>query len=503
MSDIRSGTGNVAGMLWSAAERSPGKAAVIERDQTATYAEVRERASGIAASLVALGVNPGDRVCLFLERGIEAVAAWFGVQACGAIIVVLNETLRPRQVEYAVSHSGASVVISSAALLQRQHRKVETAAAFLLVESIPSGSFASPVDRSAGDAAQITYTSGSTGMPKGVVGTHGNIWSVISTVATYLGLRASDRLAGVLPISGVYGANQMLCATLVEGTFIVPKSPLMNQVASELRQAEATVLAAVPPLWVQLLAAPGFAAEPIPSLRILQNAGGHLPPAVAQQIRQAQPQARLFLQYGMTEVFRSTYLSPDDLDARPGSMGRPIDGCEILVVREDNTLCEVDEVGELVHCGPTVTQGYWNDPDRTAEVFRTHPVDSTKTAVYSGDMVRRDRDGFLYFVARRDRMIKTLGYRVGPDEILDVLYASKHITEGVVTSADDADRGQRIVAYVVLAPGSSLKDVTNFCRAELPRYMQPAEIVAVDDLPRLPNGKHDVAALRKRAGASS
>jgi acyl-coenzyme A synthetase/AMP-(fatty) acid ligase len=185
-------------------------------------------------------------------------------------------------------------------------------------------------------------------------------------------------------------------------------------------------------------------------------------------------------------------------------MGVPIEGSEILVVREDNTLCEADEVGELVHCGPTVTLGYWNDPERTAEVFRPHPVaGEARRAVYSGDMVRRDRDGFLYFVGRRDRMIKTLGYRVGPDEILDVLYASDRILEGVVTATDDADRGMRIVAFVVLAPDATVKDVVSFCRAELPRYMQPAEVIALSELPRLPNGKHDVLALKQRAGASS
>jgi acyl-CoA synthetase (AMP-forming)/AMP-acid ligase II len=496
--------GNVARMLWSAADRNPDRAAIVERERSVPYAALRDRAGGIAAALVSAGVRPGDRVALFLERGIDSVACWFGVEAAGGVVVVLNEMLRPRQVEYAVRHSDAKVLISSRTVLARQHRALDTGAQQLEIDSLDSSTVAAPVERHGGDAAQITYTSGSTGMPKGVVGTHGNIWSVIGTVAGYLDLVESDRLAGILPISGVYGANQMLCSAFVGGTLIVPKSPIMNQVATELREAQATVLAAVPPLWMQLLAAPEFAARPLPSLRILQNAGGHLPPAVVKQLRQAQPQARLFLQYGMTEVFRSTYLPPDEIDRRPGSMGVPIEGSEILVVREDNTLCEADEVGELVHCGPTVTLGYWNDPERTAEVFRPHPVaGEARRAVYSGDMVRRDRDGFLYFVGRRDRMIKTLGYRVGPDEILDVLYASDRILEGVVTATDDADRGMRIVAFVVLAPDATVKDVVSFCRAELPRYMQPAEVIALSELPRLPNGKHDVLALKQRAGASS
>jgi acyl-coenzyme A synthetase/AMP-(fatty) acid ligase len=290
---------------------------------------------------------------------------------------------------------------------------------------------------------------------------------------------------------------------LTGATLVVPKSPLMNQIAAELRDAQATVLAAVPPLWMQLLQAPGFTAEPMPSLRILQNAGGHLAPAAVKQLCGLQPQARLFLQYGMTEVFRSTYLPPEEVDRKPGCMGRAMSGTEIMVVRDDDTLCVAGEVGELVHAGPTVTQGYWNDPARTADVYRPHPVKpDAPPVVYSGDMVRLDEDGYFHFVGRRDRMIKTLGYRVGPDEVLDVLYASDQIREGIVTALEDSERGMRIVAYVVLKENGSLTDLKKFCRAELPRYMQPNEIAALTEIPTLPNGKHDLATLRENAGAT-
>jgi acyl-CoA synthetase (AMP-forming)/AMP-acid ligase II len=483
-------------MLWATADRLPDKPAVIERGRTVTYAELRARAGAIALELVDAGVEPSDRVVVQLERGIDAVAAYFGVLAAGAVAVVLNETLRPRQVEYALSHSG--VLLTSSELQSRVHRDVETTARVLHVEMIGDTEQFRPAPKVSSSRAQITYTSGATGMPKGVVASHGNVWAAIETVAGYLGIVETDRIAGMLPISGVYGANQMQCAVLTGATLIVPKSPLMNQVAAELREAGATVLAAVPPLWMQLLQAPGFTSEPMPSLRILQNAGGHLAPAAVSELRALQPQAGIFLQYGMTEVFRSTFLLPQEVDVRPGSMGRAMAGAEILVVREDDTLCDAGEVGELVHAGPTVTEGYWNEPDRTAEVYRPHPLKSDGTrAVYSGDMVRRDEDGYFHFVGRRDRMIKTLGYRVGPDEVLDVLYASGQIQEGIVTAVEDADRGMRIVAYVVLKDSGSIGDLKKFCRAELPRYMQPNEIAARTELPKLPNGKHDLAALRE------
>lgn len=494
--------GNVAAMLWSSAERRGDWPAVVERERTVDYRALRARAGAIARALEANGVVPGDRVVILLERGVDAVASYFGVLAVGGLAVVLNEMLRPRQVEYVLGQSGAKVLLTSAAMRMRVHRDVKTDVPVVELDDVAAEAEFEPVPRASDDAAQITYTSGSTGMPKGVVASHGNVWAAIGTVADYLGIREDDRLAGLLPISGVYGANQMLCAVLRGATLIVPKSPIMNQIVAELRDAGATVLAAVPPLWMQLLNASAFTSAPLPSLRILQNAGGHLAPAAVHRLNAAQPQAGIYLQYGMTEVFRSTFLPPDEVARRPDSMGRAMAGAELLVVREDGSLCAVGEVGELVHSGPTVTLGYWDEPARTAEVYRPHPVEgAARRAVYSGDMVRRDEDGFLYFVGRRDRMIKTLGYRVGPDEILDVLYASEQIREGLVAAEEDADRGQRIVAYVTLRESGALRALEQFCKAELPRYMQPAQIRVLDDLPKLPNGKHDLLTLQQHVAA--
>jgi acyl-CoA synthetase (AMP-forming)/AMP-acid ligase II len=482
-------------MLARASVRNASKTAVVERERASSYADLEARAGAVAHALVSAGVEPGDRVVVLLDRGADAVASYFGVLAAGGVVVMLNAALRPRQIEYALSHSGARAFVTSSAILVRMHRDIVTDAAVLDLDALPGAAPFEPVEVDDRDPAQITYTSGSSGMPKGVVASHANVWAAIRIVAGYLDLQESDQIAGLLPPSGVYGANQVLCSVFVGATLVVPTSPLMNQIAAELREAETTVLAAVPPLWLQLIQAPGFAAERIPSLRILQNAGGHLAPAAVRQLRALQPQARIFLQYGMTEVFRSSYLPPEEIDRLPGSMGRPMPETEILVVRDDGSVCDVDEVGELVHCGPTVTDGYWNDPERTSLVYRPHPVTGEGRVVHSGDMVRSDAEGFLHFVGRRDRMIKTLGYRVGPDEILDVLYASGEIEEGAVTALEDADRGQGVVAYVVLKSEGSVKALRNFCRAELPRYMQPTRFVELSELPKLPNGKHDFNAL--------
>lgn len=493
---------NAAQILWDSADRQGQRVAIRERDRSIGYGDLRGRAAAVAVHLREMGVAQGDRVVVFLERGVDAAAAYFGVWAAGGVAVVVNDTVRARQLEYVVSHCEARILLTSSELLGRLNRPLQIAAEIVHIAELPSSAEADPVWLHADEPSQITYTSGSTGLPKGVVASHGNVIAAIGTVADYLGLREDDRIASILPFSSVYGANQLLCAMQVGAELYIETSPVANQIASGLRDAKVSVLAGVPALWVQLLAAPAFRDQPIPSLRILQNAGGHLPPAAGRRLRESQPQAGIVLQYGMTEVFRSTFLPPKEFELRPGSMGRAMPGTEILVVREDLCECAPGEVGELVHSGPTVTLGYWNDPERTSKVFRPHPFRSeVERVVFSGDMVRRDEDGYLHYVGRRDRMIKSLGFRVGPDEILDVLHASGEITDGVVTAVPDTRRGEAIIAFVVLKDGGDLRALTQFARLELPRYMHPARYEVRESLPRMPNGKHDVMALQREAAA--
>jgi acyl-coenzyme A synthetase/AMP-(fatty) acid ligase len=428
----------------------------------------------------------------------------FGVLAVGGVATVVNERNRPRQIEHVLRHSMAHTLVTKKEMLDRQPRPLETEASVLDVSSFPTRGELEPVGRVSGDLAQIIYTSGSTGLPKGVAFSHGALHAGVDAVAGYLELQASDRIASLLPFSSVYGLNQLLCAINVRAALLIEQSPLPHQIVANLRQLGVTVLAGVPPLWLQLLSVPAFVSEPIETLRILQNAGGHLPHHAVHGIRQAQPHARLFLQYGQTETFRGTFLPPEDVDVRPTSMGRAIPSVEILVLRDDGTPCEPGEVGELVHRGPTLASGYWNDPEATETTFRPCPCRPIGTpagerAVFSGDMVKRDEQGFLYFVSRRDRLIKTLGFRVGPDEISDVLFASGEISECVVTTEADPQRGERIVAFVILSHGGSLGTLSQFIRSELPRHMQPARVQALDVMPRMPSGKYDLAALR--AGA--
>lgn len=498
---------NIACMLWSAATLAPTKTAVIDAECRTDYASLRDRAAAIAMGLSAAGIAPGDRVGILLERSAEAAAAFFGVAATGAIAVVLNESLRIRQIEHVLRHSEATLLLTSAELRARWHRAPDVATRTLDVESIPNGADFPPHARVGEDVAQIIYTSGSTGMPKGVTVCHANLWAGMSSVSQYLCTTSDDRIASVLPFSFDYGFNQLLQAVGNVATLVIERSPMPATIVETLRREGVTMLAAVPPLWLQLLRVPDFAGA-IPSLRALTNSGGRLPLEAVRALRRGQPQAALYLMYGLTEAFRATYLDPAQVDRRPDSIGRAIPGCEIHVLREDGTPCGVDEVGELVQRGPTVAAGYWNDPEATARVFRPNPLRPPGTpdrerVVHSGDLVRRDAEGLLVFVGRRDALIKSLGFRVSPDEVVEALHASGEVVEAAVTPEPDADRGEAIVAWVVLRPEGSAQRLARFCRAEMPRHLQPKRIETLERLPRLGSGKFDLAALRARGAAGS
>jgi acyl-CoA synthetase (AMP-forming)/AMP-acid ligase II len=494
----------VTDLLWDAAAAAVDRPAIEMSGQTTTYAELRGRASSVAAALVDRGVKSGDRVAILAERGPEAVVAYFGALAAGAVAIVVNERSRPRQVEYVLRRSTARVLLTSHALLAEYPRALETDAEVIDIATIAVERNLEWSPRPPGDAgiAQIIFTSGSTGLPKGVVFSHRAMLAAIEMVAGYLELRNDERIFSLLPFSSVYGLNQLLCSIWTKSTLVVSISSLAAKIVAEAREQRVTVIAGVPPLWLQLIATPAFGAEPIESLRVLQNAGGHLPVDAVRQLRAAQPHARLFLQYGMTETFRSTFLAPHEVDSHPDSMGREVPGASISIVGDDGEPCAPGEIGELVFSGPTTAEGYWEDEELTATIFRTSREGAgvAGRAVHSGDLVRRDSEGLLYYVSRRDRMIKSLGFRIGPDEIVDVLYASGDILETAIATEPDPIRGERIIAYVVLRPGASKRHLEQFARFELPRHMQPARIEVREALPRLTSGKYDMNALRDVQG---
>jgi acyl-CoA synthetase (AMP-forming)/AMP-acid ligase II len=473
---------------------------LVHGAEQTSFAELTRRAAGVTLAMHDAGVAPGD-VCAVLAKGArDAAAAFFAVLGVGATGINVNELYRPRQIEFVLNHSRARALLVSREVLSSLPRPLVTTADIIVLEDIAATNTEfSPVACDPGAPAQITYTSGSTGRPKGVLMSHANLWAGVRVVASYLGLRADDRIAGVLPFSFVYGFNQLTTTLWVGATLVVERSTLPQDIVATLRRERVTVLAAVPPLWQQLLGIAVFRDQPLEHLRIVTNAGGRLPPSSVRDLRRAQPQARLFLMYGLTEVFRSTFLPPEEVDSHPDSMGRAIPESVVYVRNDEGKEAKPGEVGELLHGGPSVAIGYFEDPEGTAAVFRPNPFfrpGEPTRVVFSGDLVRRDDEGRLYYVARRDRMIKTLGFRVSPDEICDVIQASGLVTEAAVVTEPDPQRGERIVACIVMGAGADLDHLRRFCGIELPRYMQPARYVCLTAIPRNPSGKYDLLQLK-------
>jgi acyl-CoA ligase (AMP-forming) (exosortase A-associated) len=316
------------------------------------------------------------------------------------------------------------------------------------------------------------------------------------SVAGYLALEPGDRILSVLPLSFDYGFSQLSCAFHAGASVVLLNYLFPRDILKAVAEEGITGLAAVPPLWMQLAQ---LAWPPGSTLRYLTNSGGAMPGATLAALRRALPAAQVFLMYGLTEAFRSTYLPPAELARRPDSIGRAIPNAEVLVVRPDGSLCDADEPGELVHRGALVALGYWNDPAKTAERFRPAPgqdpaLPLTELAVWSGDTVRRDADGFLYFIGRGDDMIKVSGYRISPGEVEEIVYATGLVAEAAAVGLPHPELGQAI-ALVALAPDAAplaAEALVAECRRRLPAYMVPAHVeIRTEPLPRNPNGKID------------
>lgn len=337
---------------------------------------------------------------------------------------------------------------------------------------------------------------------------HANIMAGSSIVSTYLSITDADRILAVLPFSFDAGLNQLMTAFQQGGTLVLMSFVFAREIVQMLLRERITGLAGVPTLW-SLLAQPTSSLQKHTffSLRYITNTGGRMPQSMLAKLRQALPTTKIFLMYGLTEAFRSTYLPPEELDRRPTSIGRAIPNTEILVVNEEGQPCQPGETGELVHRGPTVSMGYWGQPELTARVLRPHPFlppelrDGEKVC-YSGDLVQMDEEGFLYFVGRRDNMIKSSGFRISPTEVEEVLFQSNRLRGAAVIGIPDEVLGQAIKAFVVPQDHETVDPETllTFCVEKMPRYMVPKVVEILDELPKTASGKVDYPALRRREG---
>ncbi len=501
-------------LILDTARQTPAGLALRYADNNMDYATLAASVAACADALLGLGLQRLDRVAVWLEKREEAVLAMFGAAAAGCAFVPVNPLLKPDQVAHILRDSGARVLVTSAARLAGLElvlgrcpdlrHVIHTGAdaprlAGLEVQDwdgwLRRGGPHTPHACVETDMAALLYTSGSSGKPKGVVLSHRNLVAGAQSVAHYLGNNAHDRLLAVLPLSFDYGLSQLTSAFACGAGVVLMNQLLVRDIPEMVERERITALAAVPPLWIQLAALDWRGRHP---LRYITSSGGTLPLPTVAALRERMPRTAIYLMYGLTEAFRSTYLAPEQLARRPDSIGKAVPNAEVMALAPDGRRCAPNEPGELVQRGPLVALGYWNDPVRTATCFRplaaAPGMPLTETALWSGDTVRMDEEGYLYFIGRRDETIKTSGYRVSPTEVEEVVYATGLVSEAAAVGVPHPVLGQAIALLAVAREGCELAGAVLLaaCRAKLPAYMLPALVdVRSEALPRNPNGKID------------
>ena len=510
--------------------RQADREALVCGSRRIDYSTMAERVAALAGGLRELGVGRGDRVAIYLRPSAELSLAIFSVSYADAVFIPIHHGLFPEQVAHILLDSGSKALITDEDRLQTLgsvladtpelefavvtgRNKPDAPIPIVLFEAL---SRKAPTSRNAEkcigkDLAAIIYTSGSTGRPKGVMVSHANLLAGAEIVSDYLRINSEDRVLAALPFSFDAGLNQLMTTVLHGGTTIMIEFRFGRDIVRMLAEERITGLAGVPPLW-SLLTQPssGLAKEPLPCLRYVTNTGGAMPKPVLDSLRTKLPETKVFLMYGLTEAFRSTYLPPGELDQRPDSIGKAIPNTDILVVNEAGDRCAPGEVGELVHDGPTVSLGYWRCPELTEQVLRPHPIpppgrDKGERVCYSGDLVRSDDEGFLYFVGRRDNQIKSAGFRISPTEVEEIICRVPGVRQAAVVGAPDPVLGQYLVANVVLVEGTEVDpaDILMNCADSLPRHMVPKRVEMLSELPITPNGKVDYSRLREQANPES
>jgi long-chain acyl-CoA synthetase len=493
--------------LFSSAERTADKLAVAAEDGEATFAELLQASRSLAAALQAEGLEPGDRVALFMENSLACAIAVFGVLAAGGIFVMVNAQTPESRLRYIVDDSGARFLLAEGSLCRVAVGGVRGAASLpeLVLDRPPAdvaaeGSTFSQMIESNGsprewkgrasDLAALLYTSGSTGTPKGVMLSHESLSFVTGSIAEYLRLGSEERILNVLPMTFGYGLSQLLLTARLGATLLLERSfAYPAQTLRRLEEAQATVLPGIPTIFATLSSYFGDAGTTYPSVRTITSAAAALPPSLHAPIWKLFPNASVFRMYGQTECIRVCYLEPELVDRKPTSVGKAIPGTEAFVLADDGSPAPPGSVGTLYVRGPHVMRGYWNAPDLTAS--RLVAGDEDEQLLCTHDLFTTDAEGDLYFVSRSDEIINTRGEKVSPIQVEETLFSIKGVKEAAVVGVPDELLGEAIRAYVVLEEGSALEEaqVVFECREHLEAFAVPQEVRFIDELPKTPSGK--------------
>jgi long-chain acyl-CoA synthetase len=500
----------VESFLSDSARRTPDKVALVVGQRRVSYAELDDLAGRLANVLRHSGVKRGDRVVIVADASVLTVAAVFAAVRAGAVFSPINPSIKPDKLAYVLNNCRASAVVTPVGVLPAVADAVARAPSVLatLVDDLPSAAAprggvclrpalaaATPDVPAHGgidiDLAMLIYTSGSTGFPKGVMMTHQNIVTAATSIITYLEGTANDVILNVLPLSFDYGLYQVLMGIKLGATMVLEKSfAYPGAILQMMTREQVTGLPLVPTMAAILLQLRDLGPSRFGHLRYITNTAAALPPAHIQRLQELFPTTRIFSMYGLTECKRCTYLPPEQLATRPGSVGKAIPNTEVYLVDERGTRLGPDAVGELVIRGGHVMKGYWEDPEATARALRPGPSPWEKV-LYSGDLFRTDEEGFLYFVGRKDDIIKTRGEKVSPKEVENVLYALPGVREAAVIGVPDPILGHAIKALIAPAEPGALteREVISHCARHLEDFMVPRTVEFVQELPKTDTGK--------------
>ena len=510
---IKEGKVLVDSFLRDSAARFPEKVALICGERRLTYAQIDNMANRVANSLLSCGEKRGDRVAVFLDNSVEAVLSVFGALKAGAVFVVINKSTKLDKLKHVINNCRATALITDKhfrksldQLLTRTPsltcvhiaddsfpvQAIDKTQLVSMVQVLEQESDIEPPQRCIDiDLAALIYTSGSTGLPKGVTLTHQNMVAAATSITTYLENVSSDIILNLLPMSFDYGLYQVLMGFKVGGTVVLEKSFLYPYAVIEtILREKVTGFPVVPTIAAMLLKLQNLEKHDFSNVRYISNTAAHMPSAHVKRLSKIFPKARLYLMYGLTECKRVSYLPPDQVEKRPNSVGVAMPNTEVYIVDEKGQKVGPGVVGELVVRGANVMKEYWESPQETAKMLHNGPHPWEKV-LYTGDLFKMDKDGYLYFVARKDDIIKSRGEKVSPKEVENVLHAMEGIVEAAVIGVDDKVLGQAIKAFVVLSGSKELteKQVIRHCAQRLEDFMVPKYVEFCKALPKTSSGK--------------
>lgn len=509
--------------LTETARKTPDKTALICAGESISYQALNQQSDALAQTLLEMGLKPQDRVIIFLDNCIETVISLYGILKAGGIFVPLNTSLKADKLAYILDNaqadilithtSKARIVLQAIANTQNKPKSIWISPSPVLPQAIitatPSMDWKEVIQTpssirpcpqiTSDDLAALIYTSGSTGEPKAIMQPHGKMTAVCKSIISYLGNRPDDVILNVLALSFGYGLYQVLMSVMFGGTVVLEKSFVyLHDVLSKIAAYKVTAFPLVPTVAAMLLNLNNVSAYDFSSLRYITSAGAALPAEHTRRMRSIWPHIKIIPMHGLTECVRTCYLPYEQIDKRPDSVGIPIPGCRLTIVDEQGNELSNGQVGELIVSGINVMEGYWKDPELTAKVFRKGS--DGQVWLYSGDLFKRDSEGYLYFVARKDDMIKTRGERVSPKEVENVLLRIDGIVEAAVVGIPDPILGQVPKAFLVKNKDSHLTeaDVMLYATQNMENFMVPKYVEFLPELPRTQNGKIDKKTLKQQ-----